>query len=144
MKTGDSVNITLEFENPFNKSIPIKIQDNNILGNNGLEIQCYEYTLPNNPHTGVSYDFPIQAYSAGEFTLDPATVTYTNPETGTEESVTSGPVRVSIKQGGNNRAAAGYYQDIQLRRCEHAKHFYIIKQLNFNFDKQWQPADRPE
>ena len=99
IKTGDSVNITLEFENPFNKSIPIKIQDNNILGNNGLEIQCYEYALSDNPHTGVSYDFPIQAYSAGEFTLDPATVTYTNPETGTEESVKSEPVRVSIKQG---------------------------------------------
>lgn len=99
IKTGDSVNIKLEFENPFNKSIPIKIQDNNILGNNGLEIQCYEYTLPDNPHTGVSYDFPIQAYSAGEFTLDPATVTYTNPETGTEESVKSEPVSVSIKQG---------------------------------------------
>ncbi|MFZ3167787.1 MAG: hypothetical protein WA130_09245 [Candidatus Methanoperedens sp.] len=99
IKTGDSVNITLEFENPFNKSIPIKIQDNNILGNNGLEIQCYEYALPDNPHTGVSYDFPIQAYSAGEFTLDPATVTYTNPETGTEESVKSEPVRVSIIQG---------------------------------------------
>jgi len=97
--TGDSVNITLEFENPFNKSIPIKIQDNNILGNNGLEIQCYEYALPDKPHTGVSYDFPIQAYSAGEFTLDPATVTYTNPETGTEESVKSGPVKVSITQG---------------------------------------------
>ncbi|VVB55551.1 Uncharacterised protein [uncultured archaeon] len=99
IKTGGSVNITLEFENPFNKSIPIKIQDNNILGNNGLEIQCYEYALPDNPHPGVSYDFPIQAYSAGEFTLDPAIVTYTNPETGTEESVKSEPVRVSIKQG---------------------------------------------
>ncbi|NJD52132.1 MAG: hypothetical protein FIB07_04625 [Candidatus Methanoperedens sp.] len=99
IRTGDSVNIALEFENPFNKSVPIKIQDNNILGNNGLEIQCYEYTLPDQAHTGVSYDFPIQAYSAGEFTLDPATVTYTNPETGTEESVKSGPVKVSIKQG---------------------------------------------
>ena len=108
IKTGDSVNIMLEFENPFNKSIPIKIQDNNILGNNGLEIQCYEYALPDNPHTGVSYDFPIQAYSAGEFTLDPATVTYTNPETGTEESVKSEPVRVSIKQGG----ATGQQQGI--------------------------------
>ena len=99
IKTGDSVSISLEFENPFNKSIPIKIQDNNILGNNGLEIQCYEYALPDKPHTGVSYDFPIQAYSAGEFTLDPATVTYTNPETGSQESVKSEPLKVSIKQG---------------------------------------------
>jgi hypothetical protein len=99
IKTGDSVSISLEFDNPFNKSIPVTIQDNNVLGNNGLEIQCYEYTLSEKPGTGISYDFPIQAYSSGEFTLDPATVTYTNPETGTQESVRSEPVKISIKQG---------------------------------------------
>lgn len=110
IKTGDSVSITLEFENPFNKSIPIKIQDNNILGNNGLEIQCYEYALPDKPLTGVSYDFPLQAYSAGEFTLDPATVTYINPETGTQESVKSEPVRVSIKQGQTTGQVQGITQ----------------------------------
>jgi hypothetical protein len=99
IKKGDSVNISLEFDNPFNKSIPVTIQDNNILGNNGLEIQCYEDTLPENPRTGISYDFPIQAYSSGEFTLDSATVTYTNPETGTQESVKSEPVKISIKEG---------------------------------------------
>jgi len=99
IKTGDSVSISLEFDNPFNKSISVTIQDNNILGNNGLEIQCYEYTLPDNPRTGISYDFPIQAYSSGDFTLDQATVTYTNPETGSQESVKSEPVKISIKQG---------------------------------------------
>lgn len=98
IKTGDSVNISLEFDNPFNRSIPVTIQDNNVLGNNGLEIQCYEYTLPDNPRTGISYDFSLQAYSSGEFTLDPATATYTNPETGTQESVKSEPVKISIKQ----------------------------------------------
>lgn len=99
IKTGDSVNISLEFDNPFNKSIPVTIQDNNVLGNNGLEIQCYEYTVPGNPHTGISYDFPVQAYSSGDFTLDQATITYTNPETGTQESVRSEPIKISIKQG---------------------------------------------
>src|SRR5665811_601600 len=99
IKTGDSVSISLEFDNPFNKSIPVTIQDNNVLGNNGLEIQCYEYSLPGNLHTGISYDFPIQAYSSGDFTLDQATVTYTNPDTGTQESVRSEPVRISIRQG---------------------------------------------
>jgi hypothetical protein len=99
IKTGDSVSISLEFDNPFNKSIPLTIQDNNILGNNGLEIQCYEFTLSDKPHSGISYDFPIQAYSTGDFTLDQATVTYTNPETGTQESVRSEPVKISIKSG---------------------------------------------
>jgi hypothetical protein len=99
IKTGDSVSITLEFDNPFNKSIPITIQDNNVLGNNGLQIECYEFTLSDKPHSGISYDFPIQAYSTGDFTLDPVTVTYTNPETGTQESVRSEPAKISIKSG---------------------------------------------
>jgi hypothetical protein len=99
IETGDSVSISLEFDNPFNKSIPVTIQDTNILGNNGLDIQCYEYTLPDNPRMSISYDFPIQAYSSGDFTLNQATVTYINPETGTQESVESEPVTISIKPG---------------------------------------------
>ena len=99
IKTGDSVSISLEFDNPFNKSIPVTIQDNNVLGNNGLQIQCYEFTLSDKPHSGISYDFPIQAYSSGDFTLDQATVTYTNPETGTQESIISEPIKISIKSG---------------------------------------------
>ena len=107
IKTGDSVSISLEFDNPFNKSIPVTIQDNNILGNNGLEIQCYEFTLSDKSRTGISYDFPIQAYSSGDFTLDQATITYTNPETGTQESVKSEPVKISIKQGQSNGQQQG-------------------------------------
>ncbi|MCX9085089.1 MAG: hypothetical protein OIN87_09870 [Candidatus Methanoperedens sp.] len=99
IKTGDSISISLEFDNPFNRSIPLTIQDNNILGSSGLEIQCYEYTLPDKPHSGISYDFPTIAYSSGDFTLDPATVTYNNPETGAQESVRSEPVKINIKQG---------------------------------------------
>jgi hypothetical protein len=99
IKTGDSVSISLEFDNPFNKSIPVIIQDNNVLGNNGLEIQCYEYSLPDIPRTSISYDFPIQAYSPGEFTLDPAIVSYTDPESGTQEFVRSEQVKISIKPG---------------------------------------------
>ena len=66
--------------------------------------------FPINRLLGVSYDFPIQAYSAGEFTLDPATVTYTNPETGTQESVKSGPVKISIKQGQTTGQVQGITQ----------------------------------
>jgi hypothetical protein len=107
IKTGDSVSISLEFDNPFNKSIPVTIQDNNVLGNNGLEIQCYEFTLSDKPHSGISYDFPIQAFSTGDFILDPATVTYTDPETGTQESIRSEPVRISIKQGSSTGQQQG-------------------------------------
>ena len=99
IKTGDSVSIALQFENPFNKSINVTIQDNNVLGDNGLEIQCYEYTLPDNPAATLSYDLPIQAFSAGDFFLPPANITYKNPDTGEQETVKSGSLIVSIKQG---------------------------------------------
>lgn len=98
IKTGDSVSIALQFENPFNKSIPVTIQDNNVLGGNGFEIQCYEYTLPDNPAATMSYDFPIQAFSAGDFFLPPTNVTYKNPDTEEQETVKSEPLIVSIKQ----------------------------------------------
>lgn len=108
IKTGDSVSISLEFENPFNKTIPVTIQDNNVIGSNGLEIQCYEYSIPDKPLTSLGYDFSIQAFSPGEFTLDPATITYTNPETGKQESVRSEQLKISIKQG----SSAGQQQGV--------------------------------
>lgn len=99
IKTGDSVTISLEIENPFNRSVPVTIQDNNVLGSNGLEIQCYEYTLQDRTRLTVTYDFAVQAFSAGAFILDPATITYKNPDTGNQESIKSQPLGISIKQG---------------------------------------------
>ena len=152
ISTGDSVNISLEFENPFNKSLPVKIQDNNILGNNGLEIQCYEYELPDRPLTQVAYDFPIQAYSSGEFTLDPATVTYTNPETGTEESKKTQPVKIVIKQGqttGQQQGVTQIYQcgGVSMRSTSvssSSSSSISISSGQANQNTNPQPADSPE
>lgn len=152
ISTGDGVNISLEFENPFNKSIPVKIQDNNILGNNGLEIQCFEYDLPDRPLTKVAYDFPIQAYSSGEFTLDPATVTYTNPETGTQESVKTQPVKIVIKQGqvtGQQQGVTQIYQcgGVSMRSTSissSSSSSISISSGQANQNTNPQPADSPE
>lgn len=152
ISTGDGVNISLEFENPFNKSIPIKIQDNNILGNNGLEIQCFEYDLPDRPLTQVAYEFPIQAYSPGEFTLDPATVTYTNPETGTQESVKTQPVKIVIKQGqvtGQQQGVTQIYQcgGVSMRSTSVSSSissFISISSWQSNQNTNPPPADSPE
>ena len=46
IKTGDNVTILIKFTNPFGKKIPIKIVDKNVFGNNGLDIKCFEYILP--------------------------------------------------------------------------------------------------
>lgn len=97
ISVGDNVEIILKFENPFGKSIPIKIIDKNILGGNGVDIQCMEYTIPEQKSVDVSYP-AIQAFDSGDFTLDPVTITYTNPETGKEENITSKEIEVSIKK----------------------------------------------
>jgi|GEM_PF-648307 len=97
ISVGDNVEIILKFENPFGKQIPIKIIDKNILGGNGVDIQCMEYTIPEQKSVDVSYP-AIQAFESGDFTLDPVTITYTNPETGKEENITSKEIEVSIKK----------------------------------------------
>lgn len=96
IKVGDDVTIYLQITNPFNQDIPIRIQDKNILGNNGLDIRCYEKTIPNLQTIALRYD-PIHAYASGEYTLDQATITYTNPKTGKEETVKSNSLNITIK-----------------------------------------------
>ncbi|MBU4300296.1 MAG: hypothetical protein ABIF85_05980 [Nanoarchaeota archaeon] len=97
ISVGDNVEIILKFENPFGKAIPLKIQDKNILGGNGVDIQCMEYIIPEQKTVDVSYP-AIQAFDSGDFTLEQALITYTNPETGKEENVTSGEIEVLIKK----------------------------------------------
>ncbi len=97
LSVGDNVEIMLKFENPFGKAIPIKIQDKNILGGNGVDIQCMEYTIPEQKSIEVYYP-AIQAFEPGDFTLDSAIIIYTNPETGIEENITSKDIDVTIKK----------------------------------------------
>ena len=99
IKTGDNVTILLKFTNPFGKKIPIKIVDKNIFGNNGLDIKCFEYILPEKRETTVAYE-PIKPFKAGEYTISPAQINYTNPETGKKETIKSNSLHVSVKDSG--------------------------------------------
>lgn len=99
LSAGDNVQVLLKFSNPFGQQIPIKIVDKNILGGNGLDIQCLEYALPPDASTVVGYD-PITAFQAGAYMLEKASITYTNPKTGKEETIFSNPFDVNIKPSG--------------------------------------------
>ncbi len=99
LSVGDNVQVLLKFSNPFGQQVPIKIVDKNILGGNGLDIQCLEYALPPDASTVVGYD-PITAFQAGAYTLEKASITYTNPKTGKEETISSNPFDVTIKPSG--------------------------------------------
>ena len=107
IQVGDDVTIMLRFTNPFGTEIPVQLVDKNVFGNNGLDIQCLERTLPDQRETTLSYE-PIKPYAPGSYTLEPATVTYTNPETGKEESVTSNALNITV----NGTAAQGQAQGI--------------------------------
>ena len=100
IKVGDNVTILLKFTNPFGKEIPVRIVDKNIFGNNGLDIQCLEYLLPAQKETALAYEPAIKPFKAGEYTLNSAEITYTNPETGKEETIKSNTLKVSVKDSG--------------------------------------------
>ena len=97
IKVGDGVSVQLVFKNPFNRAIPIQIVDRNVFGNNGLDIQCLEYTLPRVAESGIAYE-PIVPYKPGKYPLDAATVTYTNPDTGKEETVNSNTLDIMVEE----------------------------------------------
>lgn len=97
-KAGDSITIGLKFTNPFGKELHVKIEDKNLIGNNGLDIQCLEHTVPKNYQTELNYP-SISLFSSGHFTLPPAKVTYINPDTGKEEKIESNPLEIDVMPG---------------------------------------------
>jgi len=95
---GDSIEIMLRLSNPFGKPVSIQIQDKNVIAGNGLDIQCLEYTLPADAASTITYSQPITAFQPGEFTLEKATISYTNPDTGKEERIESNELKLTVKQ----------------------------------------------
>lgn len=96
IKVGDEVAILLQFKNPFKQAIPLQIVDQNVFGNNGLDIKCLEYTLPAKEESVIAYSEPIVPFKPGKYTLDVAKVTYTNPETGKHETVESNTLDIEV------------------------------------------------
>jgi HEPN domain-containing protein len=114
IKVGDDVSILLKFTNPFGEELPIKIVDKNILGNNGLDVQCLEYTIPSDEEATIAYD-PIKPFESGQYTLGSVEISYTNPETGKEETVKSNTLDVQVK---DSKAQQGQAQGITtIYRC---------------------------
>ncbi|HID19547.1 MAG TPA: hypothetical protein EYP28_01195 [Methanophagales archaeon] len=98
IKVGEGVSVQLSFKNPFNRAIPIQIVDKNVFGNNGLDIQCLEYTLPAEAESEIAYEPPVVPYKPGLYTLDAAKVTYTNPDTAKSETVESNTLDIDVKE----------------------------------------------
>jgi len=107
IKVGDKVIIRLQFKNPFKQAIPLRIVDRNIIGNNGLDIRCLEYTLPAKEESVFAYSDPIVPFKPGKYTLDAAKVAYTNPETGKRETVESNTLDIQVKANNSQQQLQG-------------------------------------
>ncbi len=110
IKVGDEVAILLQFKNPFKQAVHLQIVDRNVFGNNGLDIKCLEYTLPAKEESVLTYSEPIVPFKPGNYTLDAAKVTYTNPETGKCETVESNTLNLEVNA--NNTLPQGQQQGI--------------------------------
>jgi len=94
INVGNEVNFALSFQNPFDTNIALKIVDKSVLGGNGYDIQCLERTIP--PKSSVFEYGPIVPFTPGDFNVGAAKITYTNPQTGKEETVESNTLFVSV------------------------------------------------
>ncbi len=107
IKVGDKVIVKLQFKNPFKQPIPLRIVDRNVIGNNGLDIRCLEYTLPAKEESVFAYSDPIVPFKPGKYTLDAAKVAYTNPETGKRETVESNTLDIQVKANNSQQQPLG-------------------------------------
>jgi hypothetical protein len=105
IKVGDDVKIILKFSNPFGRDIPVRITDKNVLGNNGIDVQCLDYVIPSKGESAISYE-PIKPFLPGKYILPPVQVTYTNPLTGKEETAKSEEVEIEIGGSASSRGRA--------------------------------------
>ena len=113
LDAGDKATVSLDIKNPFNQAISIKIADKNIFANNGLDVQCIEYSIPAMSTAHLAYD-PIQLFAPGKYALEPAKVTYTNPDTKKEETALSNTIDADV---GGNAAGASQQAITTIYRC---------------------------
>ncbi|MCK5039347.1 MAG: hypothetical protein KAR87_00050 [Candidatus Aenigmarchaeota archaeon] len=93
--TDQKIYLTIEIDNVFDEDVKIQLEDKNILSDNGIHIECAEYTIPKKTKINVVYS-PLDLYEPGKYKLDKAKITYTNPETKKEDEVFSNIVELSV------------------------------------------------
>ncbi|MCK5176353.1 MAG: hypothetical protein KAQ92_01380 [Candidatus Aenigmarchaeota archaeon] len=112
-KTGEEIYIFLEINNPFDEILQVQFEDKNILSDNGVHIECAEYSIPKKTKISLVYS-PTMLYEAGEFKLEKAKVTYTNPLTQKQEESFSNEVELSVK---GDAVAGNMHQLKKIYKC---------------------------
>jgi len=100
---GGAAKIALNITNPYVQPVTVKIKDKSVLGGNGIDIQCFEASIPQGSQL-IRYE-DITPYAEGEFTLEAAEISYPNPQTGKEETVKSNTLEVKVEKSKNQTQA---------------------------------------
>ncbi|MFP4111494.1 MAG: hypothetical protein ACLFPQ_03850 [Candidatus Woesearchaeota archaeon] len=98
ISVGKNLTFGLRFLNPYGKQVELEIVDKNVVDGSGMDIQCLEYLLPPEPDVVVAYS-PIFLQTEGQFEVDSATVTYTDPDTGEEKKTKSNRLSFEVLEG---------------------------------------------
>jgi hypothetical protein len=100
LDAGSPVVISLVISNPFDSPVNVRIVDKNIFSN--IQMQSdQEYAVPGKNTVELSY-LPLTPYVGGNYTLAPATLTYINPDTGQEETISTNAVNISVVDAKQN------------------------------------------
>ncbi len=98
--SGDILKLRLEITNPNDGPVQVLIVDRNVIGESGIDIQCLEGQAP--PGTAI-LDYGeitgtegVQAFEPGEHEIDPAELTYRDPDTGGEMTARSNSLTITV------------------------------------------------
>ena len=98
--SGDVLQLHLEINNPNDVSVEVLIVDRNVVGESGIDIQCLEGQAPPGTATlnygEITGTEGVQAFEPGEHEIDTAELTYRDPETGSETTVRSNSLTVTV------------------------------------------------
>ena len=105
---NNELEVFLEIVNDLNQDVNVRITDENILGNSGLKVKCFDAVIPTGK-TRISYGYSIKAYSPGDYILASAKVT----DIGSGAVVETNTVDVTVK-GSQGNSVAGV---TEIYRC---------------------------
>ena len=95
VEAGEPFNIYLNISNNFNTTVKVQIKDYDVIDNSGINFQCLEKVIPANSYTIIKAQ-GLLAYTPGNHTINGASVSFTNPNTGKEETISSNSITVTI------------------------------------------------
>ncbi|MHC1631072.1 MAG: hypothetical protein ACXQT4_02075 [Methanotrichaceae archaeon] len=140
LESGDLLNLNLIITNSDPQPVMIKIEDENWVGKSGLVIDCMEKIVEGNETCTVKYP-PFMVYEGGNYTLPPATIRFTDPDTGRERSLQTNDLNLHVEPG---EVGVRHEDVIRIYKCDGisktsgSKRISTYERFHSNLPKEWQ------